>query len=290
MALEASDKKNMPTTICLINQKGGCGKSSTAFHLGGYFAASGLNTLLIDADPQGSLSQGFFGSSVVENLTSAETLAALFDDDLYCSTPERLPIPTSFDRVSVVRANQSLAPHNVPEPEKYGLKQFVLREFVATLSGFDVILIDCPPNLYQCSWNAMLAADSVVIPVPPEDFGTQGLRVVHQAIENARPLNPGLKLLGHLVTRLDTRLLVHQSYESKLRSLYGDRGMIRRIPTRGRKCCSRPDRLGGRVALSPNMRISTGHTSWPEQMRGTWSEPGEGVPTMPGHSDGLIPK
>jgi len=212
----------MRTTICLINQKGGCGKSSTAFHLGGYFAASGLNTLLIDADPQGSLSQGFFGSSVVENLSSAETLAALFDDNGSCSAPEQLATSTSFERVSVVRANQTLAPHNRPEPERYGLKQFVLRQFIASLSGFDVVLIDCPPNLYLCSWNAMLAADFVVVPVPPEDFGTQGLRVVHQAIEHARSLNPSLQLLGHLVTRLDRRLLVHRSYHNKLRSLYGD--------------------------------------------------------------------
>ena len=57
-------------------------------------------------------------------------------------------------------------------------------------------------------WNALLAADRVVIPVPPEDFGTQGLRPVHQAIENARLLNPRLELLGHLVTRYDGRLLV----------------------------------------------------------------------------------
>src|SRR5689334_12274191 len=134
----ASPARAMPTTICLINQKGGCGKSSTTFHLGGYFATAGLNTLLVDADPQGSLSQGFFGSAVVENLASAETLAALFDDDAHCSAPEQLATPTSFGRVCVVRANQTLARHNVPEPEKCGLKQFVLREFIAPLAGFDV--------------------------------------------------------------------------------------------------------------------------------------------------------
>jgi chromosome partitioning protein len=90
------------------------------------------------------------------------------------------------------------------------------------LDGYDLVLIDCPPNLYQCSWNAMVASDFVLIPVPPEDFGTQGLRVVHQAIQNAAGLNPKLALLGHIITRYDARLLVHQSYHRKLRKLYGE--------------------------------------------------------------------
>ena len=62
----------------------------------------------------------------------------------------------------------------------------------------------------------------IVIPVPPEDFGTQGLRAVHQAIDQAGQLNPKLTLLGLLVTRMDRRLLVHRAYEQKLRRLYGE--------------------------------------------------------------------
>jgi chromosome partitioning protein len=213
---------HMPgVTICMINQKGGCGKSSSCFHLSGYFANSGLNVLLVDADPQGSLSQGFFGSSLVENLPSEETLSAVFDDTKFLPSSQALATPTAFERISLVRANYTLASHNGPRPEDSGLRQYALRVFLDELEGFDLVLIDCPPNLYQCSWSAMLAADFVVIPVPPEDFGAQGLRVVHQAIESARGLNGNLELLGHLVTRYDSRLLVHQSYETKLRSLYG---------------------------------------------------------------------
>ena len=98
----------------------------------------------------------------------------------------------------------------------------VFLDEVRELDLFDFVLIDCPPNLYQCSWNALVAADFVVVPVPPEDFGTQGLRVVHQAIQNARILNPKLQLLGHVISRVDKRLLLHQKYESKLRELYPD--------------------------------------------------------------------
>lgn len=211
----------MPTnTICFINQKGGCGKSSSCFHLAGHFATLGFRVLAIDADPQGSLSQGFFGSAAIESLSPRETLAAVFNDDEMAS-PSVLIEPTQFERLSVIRANTQLARHNIPEPENAGMKQFALTTFLETIAGFDLILIDCPPNLYLCSWNAMLASNFIVIPVPPEDFATQGLRTVHQAIEQAKLLQPALKLLGHLIIRSDARLLVHRTYEQQLRGLHG---------------------------------------------------------------------
>jgi len=208
-------------SLCLINQKGGCGKSSTCFHLSGAFAALGQSVLLVDADPQGSLSQGFLGSSFVEQLPADQTLAALFDESSFFLDHRQLIRPTEFEQISIIPANQHLAKFNVPCPELAGMKQFAIRDLLEPLTDFDIVLVDCPPNLYQCSWNAMLAAGHVLIPVPPEDFGTQGLRVVHQAIEQARSLNPTLRRLGHLLTRYDRRLLIHRSYEERLRTLYG---------------------------------------------------------------------
>lgn len=211
----------MATALCLINQKGGCGKSSTCFHLGGQLAMEGARVLLVDADPQGSLSQGFFGSEHVENLTPDVTLAALFRrTDAF--NVASLVVPTPFERLDIVRSNYTLAPHNTPQPENLGSAQYTLATFLERLPSYDWILIDCPPNLYACSWNALIASDAVVVPTPPEDFGTQGLRAVHQAIDSASILNPRLIRLGHLVTRRDRRLLIHRAYERKLRQLYDD--------------------------------------------------------------------
>jgi chromosome partitioning protein len=209
------------TTVCFINQKGGCGKSSCCFHLGGQLAAAGRRVLLVDADPQGSLSQGFFGPACVEVMPMHDTLAACFAAEGPPPTRQDLIQPTRFDGLDLICANQMLAQYNRPSPEQSGLAQFVVQQLLSDLPIHDFVLIDCPPNLYQCSWNALLAADFVVIPVPPEDFGTQGLRAVHQAIDHARQLNPKLQLLGHLVTRIDGRLVVHQAYEQRLRMLYG---------------------------------------------------------------------
>jgi chromosome partitioning protein len=217
-------------TICFINQKGGCGKSSTCFHLAGAFAQMGLKVLLIDADPQGSLSQGFLGPQLVETLEADETLAGAFDDSFAFHKPEQAVRSTSWPAISIVPANQCLTPFNVPHPERLGLEQFALQEFLHSMPPSDITLIDCPPNLYGCSWSALLASNYVIIPIPPEDFGAQGLRVVHQAIEHAQVLNPRLSLLGHLVTRYDRRLVVHRSYEQRLREIHGDTVLRSVIP------------------------------------------------------------
>ena len=220
----------MPIILCFINQKGGCGKSSTCFHLAGAFAEMGERVTLVDADPQGSLSQGFLGSSLVENLELPQTTAAVLDATRFQPESSTLLRPTEFERIALLPANQHLAAFNTPCPESSGLEQYALRNFLREKLDADIVLIDCPPNLYRCSWSAMVAADYVLIPIPPEDFGTQGLRAVHQAIDHARLLNPTLRNLGHLVTRSDSRLLVHRAYEAKLRELYGELVMETVIP------------------------------------------------------------
>lgn len=220
----------MAQTFCLINQKGGVGKTSSCFHLAGAYASLCYRVLVIDVDPQGSISQGFLGSSVVESLTPQQTVAALFDECLAFADWRSIIHPTQFDQIHLCPANQHLAKHNTPCPEESGLNQFAIREFIGDQNAYDIVLIDCPPNLYQCAWSAMIAADWVIIPVTPEDFGTQGLRAVHQAVESARVLNTGLEKLGHLVTRSDSRLLVHKFYERRLRRHYGNRIMQNLLP------------------------------------------------------------
>lgn len=214
--------------IAFINQKGGCGKSSSCFHLGGCLAQLGLKTLLIDADPQGSLSQAFFGAQSIEHLAASETLAATFNGSL--NAVQSLVVDTAIPGLNIIRANHHLASHNVPDPHLKGPAQWSIRKLVEQLPGFDAVLIDCPPNLYQCSWNAILAADYVVIPVPPEDFGTQGLIAVQLAITQAQQLNPSLDLRGLLITRVDRRLQIHRYYIQKLREIYGRAVLDTMIP------------------------------------------------------------
>src|SRR5262249_47523438 len=99
-----------------------------------------------------------------------------------------------------------------------------LRDFLGEVKGgFDLVLVDCPPNLHLCSWAALVASDFVVVPVIPEDFSSQGLIYVQQAIDQAMTRkNPRLRLLGYMLTMYNRQLGIHKAYEKLLRQQYRD--------------------------------------------------------------------
>ena len=213
----------MGVTACLLNLKGGVGKSSFCYHAGGVLARAGRRVLLVDADPQASLTQGFFGPAATRELPAAATIAALFDAD-QAAVPESLVRHTAFHGLDLVAGSRHLTRVNMTPPEEWGLLGGSLREALDELAGgYEVVLIDCPPNLHLCSWSAMAAASHVVVPLQPEDFGSQGLAPVQEAIAavQAGP-NPALRLAGYLLTMVDKRLTVHATYENMLRELYGN--------------------------------------------------------------------
>jgi chromosome partitioning protein len=235
------------STVAMINRKGGCGKTSSVFHIGGCLALrQGRSVLLVDADPQASLTQGFFGSAAAGQIPKRETLAALFDDTREPRAEEMIK-PTSIEGLSIVCASPQLDQYNVPVPTLNGEAEGEFNDLLAKHSArlqrslpeflkevadrFDLVLIDCPPNLHLCSWSALLASDFVVVPVQPEDFGAQGITQVQKAIDLAiEKYNPRLRLLGYLVTMHQRRLRVHSVYNRQLRGLYGDQVFTATVP------------------------------------------------------------
>ena len=221
----------MTHTIALLNQKGGVGKTSTAYHLAGTWARSGRSVLLIDNDPQASLTQGFWGPQATREAEAHASVAALFDPT-QSPIPEGLIRPTGFPGVAIVPGSRHLTEANMRPPSEWAETESGMRDFLdEAKAGFDLILIDCPPNLHLCSWAALVASDYLVTPLQAEDFGSQGLAPVQEAVAAVRSgPNPGLALAGYLLTMFDKRLTVHLAYESMLREMYGDAVFAASIP------------------------------------------------------------
>ena len=207
-------------SVAFTNRKGGVGKSSCVMHLGIRFAAMGLRTLLIDVDPQASLSQGLLGRDALE-IPAGGTLAGLYDHAGL--TLADLAIDAGRPGLSIVAGHERMFAFNVPNPLETGDDQFILRDAVAEVAGdFDLVLLDNPPHVQFCGWSALVAADGVIVPAQLEDFGVQGVAAILDTIDQAREtVNPRLRLLGILPTMVDSRLSIHAAYRADLGEAFG---------------------------------------------------------------------
>jgi chromosome partitioning protein len=208
--------------ITLLNQKGGVGKTSTCHHLSGALSKLGRRVLLVDNDPQSSLTQGFWGPILARQLDPSATVAALYAGER--PFPGQVIQPTGVPGVDILPGSRAATDWNVPRPHEADPEvQECIRAFLEEArESYDVVLIDCPPNLHLCSWAALVGSDYLIVPTQPEDYGAQGLADVQESYARvvAGP-NPGLELLGYLITMSVARKSIHKLYEEVLRGQYG---------------------------------------------------------------------
>lgn len=218
----------MCLSIALLDRKGGVGKTSLTRDLGGAYAVAGRRVLLIDMDPQASLTEGLLGPVATEALPTRATVAGLFDGD---PAPESLIRATTIEGLSLVAGSAALDSWNHPNPQRAGPYQIAVREFLGEVAeAFDVALMDCPPNLYLCSYAALLAAQWALIPLEAEDYGARGVVRSIEAVHDVQRVNRGLRLLGLVVTKLQRRLAVHQLYLGDLVAGYGELVLTSKVP------------------------------------------------------------
>jgi len=217
--------------VAFLNRKGGVGKTSTCHHLGGALARRGSRVLLVDADPQASLTQGLLGPELARELRPRETIAALYGDDADCDAG-CLVRTLAIANLSLLPGSGALDKFNLPEPWLCGGDQYLLRDALAEIRGdYDAILVDCPPHVYLSAWSALVAADGVVVPLQAEDYGAQGIASLQDSIDHVRSTaNPRLRLTGYLVTMFNKSLAVHTGYDRDLREIYGPDVFATTIP------------------------------------------------------------
>ena len=207
--------------LAVSNQKGGVGKTTTAINLGTALAAIGERVLIVDMDPQGNASTGLGVPRETRRVTIYDVVVdgrSIVDAAVETAVPGLFIVPADAD-MSGVEIELSQA-----DRRSFRLRDSLQAHVQSGQTGYDYVLIDCPPSLNLLTLNAMAAADAVLVPLQCEFFALEGLTQLMRTIDMVRQsLNPALEIQGLVLTMYDRRNALSGQVANDVRSHFGDK-------------------------------------------------------------------
>ncbi|GAC1317247.1 MAG: AAA family ATPase [Chloroflexota bacterium] len=248
----------MSRVVALANQKGGVGKTTTAVNLGAYLAL-GLRVLLIDLDPQANATSSLGIDPSGVELSSYD---ALIGDAPMADTI----MPTGRQDLDLVPANRALAGAQVELVDMPERERRLQRALADVRDDYAVVLIDCPPSLGILTLNALVAADRLLAPVQCEYLALEGVAQLMETLDLVRAtLNPGLELLGMLMTMYDPRTRLSAQVVDEVRRHFPDRTFDTVIP-RSVRLSEAPSYGQPVLEYEPSSRGATAYADLAQEM------------------------
>lgn len=213
----APDPSRPATILALCNQKGGVGKTTTAINLGAAFVETGRKVLLVDSDPQGSLTVGL-------GFNAHDLDLSIYDALMDRSVGYRdIVLSTRTPGLDILPANIDLSAAEMQLVNEVGREQTLARVLAPARSEYDIILIDCQPSLGLLTVNALTAASGVIIPLECEYFALRGVALLKDTIDKVRErTNFDLQITGLVGTMYDSRTLHGREVLGTLVDGWGD--------------------------------------------------------------------
>ena len=234
--------------ISIANNKGGTGKTTTAVNLGTALAAAGKRVLLVDLDPQGSATVSF-------GFEKAKLLYTIYDVLTQSRKVELVMLESKVRNVTVVPSNLDLAGAEVELATIRG-REFVLREALAAAKRrFDVILIDCPPNIGILTVNAIVACDLLMVPVQCEYYSMDGFPTLLGFIRMVKSRVKTDFDFQVLLTMYDGRTALAKKVQKELREKFGD-NVVKAVIPRSIRMAEAPSKGVPGIIYSPMNKAS----------------------------------
>lgn len=214
----------MGRVIAIANQKGGVGKTTTAINLSAALATHEKGMLVIDCDPQANTTSGL-------GFPKDPSRRSLYSALILDASIEELILAGPLESLRVVPSDKSLVGANVELVAREDREQILRKKLISIRDKFDYILLDCPPALDLLTLNALVAADSVLVPIQCEYFALEGVsELLDTLIRVRRVHNPKLAIEGILLTMFDERTNLAHQVRDDLKDFFGNQVFDTMIP------------------------------------------------------------